>query len=193
MCNVVCSIFCTNFEPYSTAKSPLGWGLVGYMEADPDLIKEVHGFDIEELRSEEKNMMQHNREIAAATRGKSDRPGGAGRGSRGNRDKDAGQHGGGASAPYSAKKRRRGGDNSVTCYECNGNAYPFLCLFVTIFSIRGGPQILRVPQEGEQAQEGLDQGSHWGEDDICFVLIVLCISLCHVLEAFANSLNKNLF
>ena len=155
MCNVVCSIFCTNFEPYSTSKSPLGWGLVGYMEADPDLIKEVHGFDIEELRSEEKKMMQHNREIAAATRGKSDRPGGAGRGSRGNRDRDAGQHGGGgASAPYSAKKRRRGGDKSVTCYECNGNAYPFLRLFVTIFPSETGHKYYECPKRGNKPKKG---------------------------------------
>ena len=31
------------------------------MESDPDLIKEVHGLDIEELRAHEKRMMQHNR------------------------------------------------------------------------------------------------------------------------------------
>ena len=46
---------------FSTAKSQLGWGLVGYMEADPDLVKEVHGLDIEELRAHEKRMMQHTR------------------------------------------------------------------------------------------------------------------------------------
>ena len=31
------------------------------MEADPDLVKEVHGLDIEELRAHKKRMMQHNR------------------------------------------------------------------------------------------------------------------------------------
>ena len=46
---------------FSTAKSQLGWGLVGYIEADPDFVKEIHGLDIEELRAHEKKMMQHNR------------------------------------------------------------------------------------------------------------------------------------
>ena len=31
------------------------------MEADPDLVKEVHGLDIDELRAHKKRMMQHNR------------------------------------------------------------------------------------------------------------------------------------
>ena len=147
MCTAVCSaVQCAvshSLLSLSAAKSPLGWALMGHMEADPDLVKEVHGFDIEELRSEEKKMMQHNREIAAATRIRHDRPGGAGRGSRGNRDRDAGQYsGGGASAPHSAKKRKRGADKSVTCYECNGNIDPFSCWFVDNFSPRGGPQVL---------------------------------------------------
>ena len=36
----------------STAKSSFGWELVSFMEADPDLHKEVHGLDIEELRAQ---------------------------------------------------------------------------------------------------------------------------------------------
>ena len=44
-----------------TAKSHLGWNVVGFMEADPDLVKEVHSLDIDELRGHEKRMMQHNR------------------------------------------------------------------------------------------------------------------------------------
>ena len=46
---------------FYTAKSQLGWGLVGYMEADPDLVKEIHGLDIEELGAHKKRMMQHTR------------------------------------------------------------------------------------------------------------------------------------
>ena len=46
---------------HSTVKSSFGWELVGFMEADPDLHKEVHGLDIEELRAQEKRMMEHNR------------------------------------------------------------------------------------------------------------------------------------
>ena len=46
---------------FYTAKSHLGWNVVGFMEAVPDLIKEVHGMDIEDLRGHEKRMMQHNR------------------------------------------------------------------------------------------------------------------------------------
>ena len=46
---------------FSITKSQLGGGLVGYMEADPDLVKEVHGLDIKELRAHKKRMMQHNR------------------------------------------------------------------------------------------------------------------------------------
>ena len=45
----------------STAKSSFGWELVSFMEADLDLHKEVHGLDIEELRAQERRMMQHNR------------------------------------------------------------------------------------------------------------------------------------
>ena len=45
----------------STAKSHLGWSVVSYMEADPDLVKEVHGLDIDNLRAHEKKMTQHNR------------------------------------------------------------------------------------------------------------------------------------
>ena len=45
----------------STAKSELGWGLIGYIEADPDLDKELHSLDIDELRAYEKRMMQHSR------------------------------------------------------------------------------------------------------------------------------------
>ena len=45
----------------AAAKSHLGWNVVGFMEADPDLIKEVHGMDIEDLRGHEKRLMQHNR------------------------------------------------------------------------------------------------------------------------------------
>ena len=45
----------------STAKSHLGWSVVSYMEADPDLVKEVHGLNIDNLRAHKKKMMQHNR------------------------------------------------------------------------------------------------------------------------------------
>ena len=45
----------------STAKSHLGWSVVSYMEADPDLVKEEHGLDIDNLRAHKKKMMQHNR------------------------------------------------------------------------------------------------------------------------------------
>ena len=31
------------------------------MEADPDLVKEEHGLDIDNLRAHKKKMMQHNR------------------------------------------------------------------------------------------------------------------------------------
>ena len=34
---------------------------MGYIEADPDLNKEVHGLDIDELRAHEQRMMKHNR------------------------------------------------------------------------------------------------------------------------------------
>ena len=94
------------------------------MESDPYHIKEVHGFDVEELRGHEKKMMQHHRELAAATRGKADRSGATGRGSRGQRNRDAAQYsGGGASTPYPARKPKKfgGGKKSVTCYECYGN------------------------------------------------------------------------
>ena len=45
----------------STAKSHSGWSVVSYMEADPDLVKEVHGLNIDDLRAHKKKMMQHNR------------------------------------------------------------------------------------------------------------------------------------
>ena len=45
----------------STAKSHSGWSVVSYMEADPDLVKEEHGLDIDNLRAHKKKMMQHNR------------------------------------------------------------------------------------------------------------------------------------
>ena len=46
---------------FSTAKSQLGWSVVSYMEEDPDLVKEEHGLDIDDLRAHEKKLMQHNR------------------------------------------------------------------------------------------------------------------------------------
>ena len=46
---------------FSTAKSHLGWSVVSYMEEDPDLVKEEHGLDIDDLRAHEKKLMQHNR------------------------------------------------------------------------------------------------------------------------------------
>ena len=52
--------FCVT-RVFCTAKSHLGWNVVGFMEADPDLVKEVHGLDIDDLRGHEKRMMQHNR------------------------------------------------------------------------------------------------------------------------------------
>ena len=49
--------------------SGLGWQLVTSMERNPDLNKELHGWDMEEVRAFEKKLMQHNREMAAATKG----------------------------------------------------------------------------------------------------------------------------
>ena len=48
-------------QAFCTVESHLGWSVVGYMEADPDLVKEVHGLDIDDLRGHKKRMMQHNR------------------------------------------------------------------------------------------------------------------------------------
>ena len=45
----------------AAAKSQLGWSVVSYMEEDPDLVKEEHGLDIDDLRAHEKKLMQHNR------------------------------------------------------------------------------------------------------------------------------------
>ena len=46
---------------FSTAKSQLRWSMVSCMEEDPDLVKEEHGLDIDDLRAHEKKLMQHNR------------------------------------------------------------------------------------------------------------------------------------
>ena len=60
----VINVFCaetllTRFS--STAKSHLGWSVVSYMEADPDLVKDEHGLGIDEFRAHEKKLMRHNR------------------------------------------------------------------------------------------------------------------------------------
>ena len=49
--------------------SGLGWQLVTSMERNPELNKELHGWDMEEVRASEKKLMQYNREMAAATKG----------------------------------------------------------------------------------------------------------------------------
>ena len=49
--------------------SGLGWQLVTSMERNPDLNKELHGWDMEQVRANEKKLMQYNREMAAATKG----------------------------------------------------------------------------------------------------------------------------
>ena len=41
------------------AVSPLGWKVVGFMEKNPELDKDRHGMDIEDLRAKEKQLMQH--------------------------------------------------------------------------------------------------------------------------------------
>ena len=51
------------------AVSPLGWQLVTAMEKNPDLDKEIHGWDIEEVRTNEKKLIQYSRDIATATKG----------------------------------------------------------------------------------------------------------------------------
>ena len=49
--------------------SGLGWQLVTSMERNPDLNKELHGWDMEEVRANEKKLMQYNREMSAAIKG----------------------------------------------------------------------------------------------------------------------------
>ena len=49
--------------------SPLGWQLVSLMEKNPDLDKEIHSWDMEEVRANEKKLIQYMRDIASATRG----------------------------------------------------------------------------------------------------------------------------
>ena len=49
--------------------SPFGWQLVSSMEKNPDLDKEIHGWDMEEVRANEKKLVQHTRDIASAARG----------------------------------------------------------------------------------------------------------------------------
>ena len=39
----------------------MGWSVVSYMEADPDLVKDEHGLGIDEFRAHEKKLMRHNR------------------------------------------------------------------------------------------------------------------------------------
>ena len=41
------------------AVSPLGWKVVGFMEKNPELDKDRHGMDIDDLRAKEKQLMQH--------------------------------------------------------------------------------------------------------------------------------------
>ena len=97
---------------FHTAKSHLGWNVVGFMEADPDLVKEVHGLDIEDLRGHEKRMMQHNRCRPFSCYGKRDVA---------KRDYPK-QRDGYNTGAYNAykKPRQAGGDRkSYTCDKCN--------------------------------------------------------------------------
>ena len=50
--------------------SGLGWDLVHSMEQNPDLDKALHGWDIDEVRANEKKLLQYNRDMNAAIRGK---------------------------------------------------------------------------------------------------------------------------
>ena len=52
------------------AVSGLGWDLVHSMEQNPDLDKELHGWDIDEVRANEKKLLQYNRDMNAVIRGK---------------------------------------------------------------------------------------------------------------------------
>ena len=47
-------------SPFScAAASPLGWKVVWFMEKHPELDKNTHGLDIDDLRAKEKQLMQH--------------------------------------------------------------------------------------------------------------------------------------
>ena len=48
---------------------PLLSQLVTSMETNPELDKELHGWDMEEVRANEKKLMQYNRDMAAVSKG----------------------------------------------------------------------------------------------------------------------------
>ena len=50
---------CNLSHHFCTAASPLGWRVVGFMEKHPELDKDTHGMDIDDLRAKEKQLMQH--------------------------------------------------------------------------------------------------------------------------------------
>ena len=51
--------------------SAFGWQLVTSMEKNPDLDKEIHGWDMDEVKANEKKLVQYNRDIATARGGNS--------------------------------------------------------------------------------------------------------------------------
>ena len=66
----LCALMKKELGMYTVATvSGLGWQLVTSMERNPDLNKELHGWDMEQVRANEKKLMQNNHEMAATTKG----------------------------------------------------------------------------------------------------------------------------
>ena len=159
------------------------------MEADPDLIKEVHGLDIEELRAFEKRMMTHNRfagrqgcasDVCCPGNWRPPRKPGMSR-SADSRGGAAGARGAGppggttggttamALTPPRSPRGQAGTSRSPTLATSATVIRPslgFSIIILSPFTLRGGPQILQVSQEGwrRKGQERLNWSSHGPRD-----------------------------
>jgi hypothetical protein len=122
------------------SKSPLAWKTVKRMEGAGEFDKEQLGIGEKEVRGAEKELMQYEKEIAAAVGGarKFVPRGPGGTGPRGGREGDGegsyprgapgdrtggyprGALGDGAGPPYAAAGRGGGAAGGVKCYDCGG-------------------------------------------------------------------------
>ena len=157
----------TELGMYAVASvSELGWQLVASMERNPDLDKKLHGWDMEEVRANERKLMQYNREMAAATKGENTilnfveiqfsrgrqvwrGPGGRRSPSRGEAVEE--EH---AAPPRKASKAgggRGGGDKShLTCYTCYGKIWQFSSRFLIPMCLEVGHVSYACPKKAKK-------------------------------------------
>lgn len=129
------------------SKSPLAWKTVKKMEGSGEFNKEQLGIGEKDVRTAEKELMQYERDIAAAVGGGGTRrsgPRAAGRsgfygGDGGNKDYQLDAPGDKSGPPYAAAGRGVGSDGGIKCYGCGELGH--IAYFCRSRSKRGLPAV----------------------------------------------------